>query len=55
MMTNAMQSGGGLGMQSLDSNLRRFLDAKLITGDQAYSKAVNKPDFASLREQEASI
>lgn len=55
MMTNAMQSGGALGMQSLDMTLRRFLDDKLITGDEAYAKAVNKQEFASFREQEARV
>ena len=42
-------------MQSLDSTLRRFFDDKLITGDEAYAKAVNKQEFASLREQEVSV
>lgn len=51
MMTNAMQSGGALGMQSLDNCLRHFIHEKLITGDEAYAKAVNKKDFALLREQ----
>jgi hypothetical protein len=42
-------------MQSLDMTLRRFLDDKLITGDEAYAKAVNKQEFASFREQEARV
>lgn len=50
---NVIQSGALLGMQSLDNALRRMLDEKSITGDEAYNKAVNKQDFESLREQEA--
>jgi twitching motility protein PilT len=50
---NVIQSGALLGMQSLDNALRRLLDAKLITSDEAYAKAVNKQDFETLREQEA--
>lgn len=50
---NVIQSGALLGMQSLDHALRRLLDEKLITADEAYTKAVNKPDFEPLREQEA--
>jgi hypothetical protein len=55
MMSNTMQSGGALGMQSLDSCLRGFIDEKLITGDEAYAQAINKKDFVSLREQEAGV
>ena len=49
---NVIQGGALLGMQSLDTCLRRLHDEKLITGDEAYSKAVNKKDFELLREQE---
>jgi twitching motility protein PilT len=41
-----------LGMQSLDHSLRRFLDARLITGNEAYRKAVNKAEFEQFREHE---
>ena len=46
MLHSAIQSGGAFGMQSLDSCLRRFVDDKLITEEEAYSKAINKSDFA---------
>ncbi len=55
MITSVLQSGGAWGMQSLDNTLRGFVEDKLITGDEAYAKAVNKQEFASLREQEASV
>ena len=44
-MSNAIQTGGLQGMQSLDAALRKLLDAKLISGKDAYLKAVVKKDF----------
>ena len=44
-LANAIQTGGLHGMQSLDASLRKLLDAKLITGKDAYHKAVVKKDF----------
>jgi hypothetical protein len=38
------------GMQRMDTALRRLLDAKLISGDDAYLKARNKADFERYRE-----
>ncbi len=44
-LTNVIQGGGLMGMQSMDTALRRLLDAKQITGTEAYMKANNKEDF----------
>ncbi len=52
MLYNVIQSSSSVGMQSLDSCLRSFVRDKLITGNEAYEKAVSKQDFASLCEQE---
>lgn len=49
-LDNVIQSGGMQGMQLMDSALRRLVDAKLITGDDAYLKARNKADFEKFRE-----
>ncbi|HID48807.1 MAG TPA: type IV pilus twitching motility protein PilT [Chromatiales bacterium] len=49
-LDNVIQSGAMQGMQLMDSALRRLLDAKLITGDDAYLKARNKTDFEQFRE-----
>jgi twitching motility protein PilT len=49
---NVIQSNASLGMQSLDSALRGLVEAKRITGDEAYHKAIDKKAFAALREQE---
>jgi len=48
-MENIIQSGGMQGMQLMDTALKRLLDAKLITGDDAYMKARNKADFERYR------
>jgi hypothetical protein len=42
-------------MQSLDTSLRKMVQAKLITGDEAYLKAVVKSDFEQFREQEVAV
>jgi twitching motility protein PilT len=52
MIYNVIQSSSALGMQSLDSCLRKFVQEKMITGNEAYEKAVSKKDFVSLCEQE---
>ena len=52
---NVIQGGALMGMQSLDHALRRLVDEKLITGDEAYNKAVNKKDFEAFREQEIVV
>ncbi|HKK13428.1 MAG TPA: PilT/PilU family type 4a pilus ATPase, partial [Gammaproteobacteria bacterium] len=48
---NTMQGGALQGMQTLDTALRRLLDAKLISGDDAYGKARNKSAFEAYRTQ----
>ena len=51
-IATAIQSGALQGMQSMDTALRRLVDAKLITGRDAYRKAVNKRDFEMFAEPE---
>jgi twitching motility protein PilT len=50
LLTSVIQSGALVGMQTLDSSLRRLLDAKLISGSEAYRKAANKAAFEQFRE-----
>jgi len=40
-----IQSGGGLGMQTMDSHISRLLQEGVITGQEAYLKAFNKQLF----------
>jgi twitching motility protein PilT len=48
----AIQSGSLQGMQSMDTALRRLLDAKQVTGKDAYRKAIVKKDFEMYGEVE---
>jgi twitching motility protein PilT len=53
-MATAVQAGGLQGMQSLDTALRRLLDAKLITAREAQLKATVKRDFEKDAAREAA-
>ena len=54
-LVGVIERGGLLGMQSLDTSLRKMVQAKFITGDEAYHKAVVKSDFEQFREQEVGV
>jgi twitching motility protein PilT len=47
---SVIQGSSMQGMQRMDTALRRLLDAKMITGDDAYLKARNKDEFKRFRE-----
>jgi len=49
-LETAMQSGGALGMQTMDSALMALVDRGEITGDEAYQQANNKARFRVKRE-----
>ncbi|WP_455197963.1 type IV pilus twitching motility protein PilT [Kaarinaea lacus] len=51
-LENVIQGGGLQGMQTIDISLRRLLDEKLITGEEAYRKARLKANFEQYREQD---
>lgn len=51
-IATAIQSGSLQGMQSMDTALRKLMDAKLITGKEAYRKAINKREFDMYAEPE---
>jgi twitching motility protein PilT len=53
-LENVIQGGGLQGMQTIDMALRRLLDEKLITGDEAYRKARIKVNFEQYREKNES-
>lgn len=50
-LENVIQAGALQGMQNIDTALRRLLDEKLITGEEAYRKARQKSNFEQYREQ----
>jgi twitching motility protein PilT len=54
-LLTAIQSGALVGMQSMDQALQKLLDARQITGNEAYLMANNKASFERVREREESI
>jgi len=54
-LETVIQGGALQGMQSIDMALRRLLDEKMITGEEAYRKARQKPNFEQYREQDEQL
>ncbi|HEY5719522.1 MAG TPA: type IV pilus twitching motility protein PilT [Gammaproteobacteria bacterium] len=52
-LANVIQSGGLQGMQSMDTALRRLLDARLVDGAAVYRLAANKQAFQQHAEADA--
>jgi len=51
-LETAMQSGGAVGMQTMDSHLMQLVEDEVISGDQAYLQANNKAKFLDKRESQ---
>jgi twitching motility protein PilT len=49
-LENAMQSGSATGMRLMDMAIQALLDAKQISGNEAYKKAINKGKFEQFKE-----
>ena len=49
-LENAMQSGTATGMKLMDVAIQTLLDAKQITGKDAFIKSINKSKFEQFRE-----
>ena len=48
-LENTMQSGAQFGMRTMDSAIQQLLEQRLITGEEAYKKAINKTRFEAGR------
>jgi twitching motility protein PilT len=48
-LENMMQMGGQFGMRTMDSAIQQLLDAGLISGADAYRKAINKAKFEAFK------
>lgn len=48
-LETAMQSGGGSGMQTMDSALHDLVDKAMVSGKEAYQQATNKSKFQDVR------
>jgi twitching motility protein PilT len=49
-LENGMQTGSASGMRLMDAAIQSLLDQRIITGKEAYKKAINKSRFEALRE-----
>src|SRR5277367_1629437 len=50
-LENTMQAGGQFGMRTMDTAIQQLLDSGMVTGSEAYKKAINKVRFESLKDQ----
>ncbi|MEJ2602469.1 MAG: type IV pilus twitching motility protein PilT [Gammaproteobacteria bacterium] len=50
-LENAMQSGGTMGMKTMDSALRELYERRFISGQEAYQKAMNKSKFEAMKNE----
>ncbi|MEO0364322.1 MAG: type IV pilus twitching motility protein PilT [Pseudomonadota bacterium] len=49
-LENAIQSGAAQGMKTMDSALQELYDTAMISGRDAYEKAINKIRFANVKD-----
>jgi twitching motility protein PilT len=50
-LENTMQSGGASGMRTMDSSIQALYDQRVVTGKEAYKKAINKARFEAVKDQ----
>jgi twitching motility protein PilT len=50
-LENTMQSGGAFGMRTMDTAIQQLLDQRMITGKEAFKKAINKAKFELIKDQ----
>ncbi|MEO8307427.1 MAG: type IV pilus twitching motility protein PilT [Pseudomonadota bacterium] len=50
-LENAMQSGAQNGMRTMDSSIQALLDQRIISGSEAYKKAISKGRFEAVKDQ----
>ncbi|HUN72688.1 MAG TPA: PilT/PilU family type 4a pilus ATPase [Steroidobacteraceae bacterium] len=49
-LENTMQSGGQFGMRTMDTAIQQLLEQRMITGKEAYKKAINKAKFEAVKD-----
>jgi twitching motility protein PilT len=50
-LETAMQSGGQIGMQTMDSALMALVERRFVSGKEAYQQANNKSTFRAIRDK----
>ena len=49
-LENTMQSGSQTGMRTMDSSIQALYDQQIVTGREAYKKAINKSRFEAVKD-----
>jgi twitching motility protein PilT len=49
-LENTMQSGASTGMRTMDGSIQALFDQRVITGKEAYKKAINKGRFEAFKD-----
>src|ERR1044072_8977155 len=49
-LENTMQAGGAFGMRTMDTAIQELLNARQITGKEAYKKGINKAKFEAVKD-----
>jgi twitching motility protein PilT len=49
-LENTMQSGAQTGMRTMDSSIQALYDQQIVTGREAYKKAINKSRFEAVKD-----
>ncbi len=49
-LENTMQSGAQTGMRTMDSSIQALYDQQVVTGREAYKKAINKSRFEAVKD-----
>jgi twitching motility protein PilT len=49
-LENVMQSGGNLGMRTMDGAIQQLLDTGVVSGAEAYKKGINKARFEAVKD-----
>jgi twitching motility protein PilT len=50
-LETTMQSGAASGMRTMDSSIQALYDQKLVSGKEAFKKAINKARFEAVKDQ----
>ena len=49
-LENAMQSGAATGMRTMDGSIQALFDQRVVSGKEAYKKAINKGRFEAFKD-----
>jgi twitching motility protein PilT len=49
-LENTMQSGAASGMRTMDGSIQALFDQRMVTGKEAYKKAINKARFEAFKD-----